>query len=122
MIDLDALIREAVAKRPSAFPGMSRSSASYLRYKGWSDRAAAAIIAVLDEHKHLSAAGVADPLPNPFPDLDEDNAGHFSTSNLRGVGFGCTRCHYEGYGSVKDYGWCLTLRGMARELGIEVPQ
>lgn len=122
MIDLDAKIRERVAKRPSSFRGMLRGDFAYLAHKGWSDRSAAALIAVLDQHRHMSAAGVEDPLPDPFPDLDEDNAGHFSVSNLRGNGFGCTRCHYEGYGSVKDYGWCLTLRGIARELGIEEAQ
>lgn len=117
MIDLDAAIRDALKDRPIYHTAAAEED------NRWVHRVTLAIIAVLDEHKHMSAAGVEDPLPDPFPELsDEDSAGGFSVSNWRGIGFGCTRCHYEAMGCVRDYGWCLTLRGIARELGIEVPQ
>jgi hypothetical protein len=51
MPDLDQQIRDLVTKRPSIFPGMTRGSETHLRYKGWSDRTAAALLAILDLHK-----------------------------------------------------------------------
>lgn len=73
-----------------------------------------AVTAALDCHPHMSAAGAAQPLPDPFPEIDD-----YSVSR-RSHDFGCTTCHYVGYGSVSGYGWCLTVRGIARELGIEM--
>ncbi len=80
-----------------------------------------AVLAALDAHPHISAAGVPDPLPDPFPDLDDDNAGHLSVVRYPGgKGFGCTACHYWVQGAVRDYGWCVTVRAIADALQIGV--
>jgi hypothetical protein len=49
--DVAAAIRGRIERRPDIFPGMARGGASHLRYKGWSDQMAAALLAVLELHR-----------------------------------------------------------------------
>jgi hypothetical protein len=93
MPDLDEQIRELIARRPKHFPGMSRPGETYDRYKGWSDRSAAAILTVLELHK-----------PNPHPG---------------GLGPYCEPCR-GGYEGCEPWP-CRTVLAMAKELGIEAP-
>lgn len=96
MADLEQRIREKVARRPSVFPGMVRPSETYDRYKGWSDRSAAALLAVLDRHK-------------PEPDSMGGRVSYY-----------CANCRDTGWlGPGVDWP-CETVEDIAKELGIEV--
>lgn len=97
MADPDQQIRELIARRPSHFPGLSRPGETYDRYKGWSDRSAAALLAVLDQHPPhaVRVPGRAD-----MPVVCEECDGEAGTTLVL---------------------WpCSTIRAIAKELGIEV--
>lgn len=61
--------------------------------------AAAACLAILDEHEHVPA-----------------NGGEYTEYD-----FGCTTCHLDSHrGTVNGHGWCVTTRLIAEKLGVEI--
>lgn len=119
MFDLAAAIREHLAKLSAKVDGDCLLQCGQSCAQEGYGLVVDAVLAVLDEHPHLSAAGAPDPLPDPYANVDDDNAGLPSVVTYPGgKGFGCTRCHYWALGAVRDYGWCLTIRSIADQLGI----
>lgn len=95
MADLNEQLRSLIAHRPSVFPGMARPSEMYDRYKGWSDRSAAALLAILDLHNPVRQGAGAK------------------------VWFECAHCQNASWGGPSVDWPCETVEAIKKELGIE---
>jgi hypothetical protein len=112
MPDLDAAIRARLAE-PAVSHCAGCEDVPEDCDVGLGNAMAAALLAVLDRHKHVRTG---------------DGSGYYVEGPGMGVwehDFGCVHCHRYSYGGehyLKGLGWCGELRAIATALGVEADE